>query len=246
VRVALRGVAYSHDLGGTPVLRDLDLDVATGTIHAVVGPNGCGKTTLLRLIAGLAEPERGTIDFIGERRHDNLTAFVFQEPRLLPHWTVERNIAIGPEFGSRPPSIYEKVRDFYTRQVGLTRARHAKPDALSLGQQTMAGLGRGLAHDAEVVLLDEPFAHIDALQKLRMREELETAWQLDPVTVVMVTHDVEEAVSMADHVSVMSARPGPMVAEVDVLAPRPRSQVALNHHGLLDAFARVWEALEAS
>jgi NitT/TauT family transport system ATP-binding protein len=79
-----------------------------------------------------------------------------------------------------------------------------------------------------------------------MREELETAWQLDPVTVVMVTHDVEEAVAMADHVSVMSARPGPMVAEVDVLAPRPRSQVALNHHGLLDAFARVWEALEAS
>lgn len=244
MRVVLRDIAFSYPDSPTPALTELDLEVASGSIHAVVGPNGCGKSTLLRVIAGLVEPTRGSIDFIGERLHDNLTAIVFQEPRLLPHWTVERNVAIGAEFGSRPPSIYEKVRDFYTKQVGLARARNAKPASLSLGQQTMAGLGRGLAHDAEVVLLDEPFAHIDAVQRRRMRDELETAWQLDPVTVIIVTHDVEEAVSMADRVSIMASRPGPLVADVDVPVPRPRSQIALDHPGFRAATASVWNALE--
>jgi len=244
VRLLIRGITFSYGDSGSTVLSGLDLDVASGTIHAVVGPNGCGKSTLLRLIAGLLEPETGTIEFIGDRHHDNLTALVFQEPRLLPHWSVERNIAIGPEFGSRPSSLYGKIRDFYTKQVGLARARHAMPDTLSMGQQTMASLGRGLAHDSEVVLLDEPFAHIDAIQKRRLHEELETAWQLDPITVVMVTHYPEEAVTMADRVSVMSLTPGPFVAEVEVAVPRPRSQVPPDHRGLLDATTRVWDALE--
>jgi NitT/TauT family transport system ATP-binding protein len=161
----------------------------------------------------------------------------------LPWWNVERNVAIGAEFGVKPPSLYRKVRDFYTKQVGLDRLRHHRPDELSLGQQTMAGLGRGLAHDSDVILLDEPFAHVDALTRRRLREEFETHWQLDPRTVVLVTHDVEEAVAMSDRVSVMSGSPGPLIATVEVPVERPRIDVPVHHPGLLEATSAVWQAL---
>lgn len=244
MRVVIRGLTYSYENAEGPALADLDLDVNSGSVHAVVGPNGCGKSTLLRVVAGLAKPSGGRVEFIGERHHDNLVALVFQEPRLLRHWTVQRNIAIGPEFGSKPTNLYERIRDFYTKQVGLDRVRHQRPDTLSLGQQTMAGLGRGLAHDSEVVLLDEPFSHLDALRRRQLRDEFETHWQLDPRTVLLVTHDVEEAVVMADRVSVMRSKPGPLVATIEVDAPRPRDQVEPHHPGLMSAIARVWETLE--
>lgn len=244
MRVVVRGVSYTYESSTHPTLSGLDLDVADGSVHAVVGPNGCGKTTLLRIIAGLAKPDTGRVDFIGPRRRENMTAVVFQEPRLIPQWSVERNVAIGPEFGSRPPSLYGRIRDFYTKQVGLGQVRNRKPHELSLGQQTMAGLGRGLAHDSEVILLDEPFAHIDAPQRMRMRLEFETHWHLDPGTVILVTHDVEEAVTMSDRVSVMRSGPGPLVGTVEVPVPRPRSEVPLHHPERLRAIAEVWELLE--
>lgn len=244
MKLVIRGLGFGYQGQTRSVLSGLDLDVESGSVHAVVGPNGCGKSTLLRVVAGLEEPSVGSVDFFGERLHDNRTALVFQEPRLLPHWNVERNIAIGPEFGDKPASLYQRVRDFYTKQVGLDRVRDQKPADLSLGQQTMAGLGRGLAHDADVILLDEPFAHLDALNRGRLREEFETHWQLDRRTVLMVTHDVDEAIYMSDRVSVMSGTPGPLVETVEVSVRRPRQEVPLNDPGLLAATAAVWDALE--
>jgi ABC-type nitrate/sulfonate/bicarbonate transport system ATPase subunit len=212
----------------------------------VVGPNGCGKSTLLRIVAGLETPSTGTIEFIGPQRHENKTALVFQNPRLLPWWNVERNIAIGAEFSDKPPELYEKVRDFYTRRVGLHKVRDQKPDTLSLGQQTMAGLGRGIAHDAEVLLLDEPFAHLDALNRRKLQEEFETHWQMDPRTILLVTHDVDEAIMLADRVSVMRRRPGPLIDTIEVDAERPRVGISPAHPGLRAATAWVWDALEKS
>lgn len=246
MRVQIGGLSYTYQGSSTPVLSGLDLDVESGSVHAIVGPNGCGKSTLLRILAGLLEPTTGRVDFVGERLRENLTALVFQEPRLLPWWSVERNIAIGPEFGSRPPSLYRKVRDFYTKQVGLDRVRRQKPRDLSLGQQTMAGLGRGLAHDSDVVLLDEPFAHVDAIARRRLREEFESHWQLDPRTVVLVTHDIEEAVHMSDRVSVMRGAAGPLIATVEVGVERPRVDAPAHHPGLLAAVSEVWESLASA
>ncbi len=244
VRIERLGFAYSGRVTGPLVLSDLDLDVASGSVHTVVGPNGCGKSTLLRLVARLEEPTTGTVRFIGTQRHENLTAFVFQDPRLLPWWNVERNIAISAEFSNKPRVFYSKVRDYHMKLMKLDSVTGKKPDQLSLGQQTLAGVGRGLAHDAEVLLLDEPFAHLDAITRRRLQDEFETHWQLEPRTILMVTHDVEEAVLLSDRVSVMRSGPGPLVDTIEVDAGRPRVGMSPAHPGLRAAIAQVWSALE--
>lgn len=246
VRVRDLGFGYRGGTTETLVLSHLDLEVETGSVHAIVGPNGCGKSTLLRIVAGLEKPTTGRVEFIGPQRHEKKTALVFQDPRLLPWWTVERNIAIGAEFSEKPDEMYKKIRDFHTRRMGLGRVRAQKPDTLSLGQQTMAGLGRGIAHDAEVLLLDEPFAHLDAINRRKLHEEFETHWQLDPRTILLVTHDVDEAIILADRVSVMHDGPGPLVDTIEVDAGRPRVGISPTHPGLRAATFWVWDALERS
>jgi NitT/TauT family transport system ATP-binding protein len=246
--VRIRGLGFTYELTGSSVavLADLDIDITRGSVHAIVGPNGCGKSTLLRIIAGLEKPATGSIEFLGANDHENRTALVFQNPRLIPWWNVERNIAIGSEFSDKPRALYRKVRDFNTRRVGLDSVRDRSPHELSLGQQTIAGLGRGLAHDAEILLLDEPFAHLDAVTRRKFYEEFETHWQVDPRTILLVTHDVAEAVTLADRVSVMGRGPGPLIDTVEVDADRPRVGISPAHPGIRSATTWVWEALERS
>ena len=247
--VEIRGLDFSyHPACGQPtrVLLGLDMAVEDGSVHALLGPTGCGKSTLLRLIAGLEKASAGTVSFLGERRRENLTALVFQEPRLIPWWTVERNIGIGSEFKDQPPPIYKKLTDFYARQVGLSRFKRSFPNTLSLGEQTKTALGRGLAHDAEILLLDEPFVHLDAISRRRFYEEFESYWHLDPHTTIFVTHDIEEAVTLSDRVSVMSGRPGPLISTIEVGAERPRSDISPAHPGLRSAMASVSRALESA
>ena len=153
MRVDIDHVRFAYP-GSRPALDDVKLTVESSSIHAVVGPNGCGKSTLLRLIAGMESPTAGEVRITGERRHTNETAIVFQDPRLLGWWNVGRNIGIGPEFGDVEPSMYERLRDFFASHVGLGHLVDRLPGTLSRGQQSRAGLGRALAHDADVVLLD--------------------------------------------------------------------------------------------
>jgi len=246
VRIRGLGFGYQSTGHGKTVLAGLDIDIAKGSVHAFVGPNGCGKSTLLRIIAGLETPVAGSIEFLGANDQENRTALVFQSPRLLPWWNVERNIAIGAEFADKPRNLYRKVRDFNTERVGLGSVRNRPSYELSLGQQTMAGLGRGLAHDAEILLLDEPFAHLDAMTRRRFYEEFETHWQVDPRTTLLVTHDVAEAVTLADRVSVMGRGPGPLIDTIEVDAERPRVGISPAHPGIRSATTWVWDALERS
>ncbi len=241
------GFAYESSDGRASVALDgMNLVVESGTFHSLVGANGCGKSTLLRLVAGLDDPGWGSVGFEGERRFRYPAAMVFQTPRLIPWWNVERNVGTGLEFSARPKALQERVRDFYTSLVGLGGLGRRRPDELSGGERSRAGLGRALAHEADVLLLDEPFAHLDAISRRLILEELERLWEADGRTTIMVTHDIEEAVLMSDRVSVMRRGPGPLVATIEVDAPRPRYAGSPAHPAIRSAVARVWEALEES
>lgn len=245
VRIEIAGVGFAYP-GNGAALSGVNLSVASGSIHAIVGPNGSGKSTLLRLLAGLDQPTIGSIDLIGERRHTNQTAIVFQEPRLLDWWSVGRNIGIGPEFDDVEPGMYERLRDFFAAHVGLGGLIDRLPKTLSRGQQSRAGLGRALAHDADVLLLDEPFTHLDRISRTRLHNEIEAFWMADKRTILLVTHDIDEAVALADRVSIMSASPGRIVTTIEVDAGRPRSAVPVTDPGLRSATAATWEALESA
>ena len=244
MRVRLRRLGFAYP--GQEVLRNLDLDVDGGSVHAVVGRSGCGKTTLLNIVAGLERPTSGTVEFLGESRHSNRTAMVFQTPRLVPWWTVERNVGIGSEFTDMPRQLYERIKDFYTSHVGLGGLGRRMPDTLSGGQRSRAGLGRALAHDADVLLMDEPLSHLDAMARRRIHIELEAILHVDPRTVILSTHDIEEAVLLADRVSILPTAPGPIVETIEVSAPRPRVRGGTAEPGVRAALAQVWDALEAA
>lgn len=235
--------AYSGSYDA-PALEGIDLEISSGSFHSILGPNGCGKSTLLRLIVGLEQPTHGRVEFVGTPRFRYPAAMVFQTPRLLPWWTVERNVGTGLEFSDRPKALQERVRDFYTSLVGLGGLGRRHPNQLSGGERSRAGLGRALAHEADVLLLDEPFAHLDAISRRHILEELERLWEADGRTAIMVTHDIEEAVLMSDRVSVMSRGPGRILGTVEVDAPRPRYTGSMSEPGIRSAVAQVWELLE--
>lgn len=230
--VAMSGVGRAFDAphGRLEVLRDINLDVPAGEITAIVGPSGCGKSTLLRLIAGLDTPTSGEIRLDGAvlRGTDPRTAVVFQEPRLLPWRTIERNVALGLPRSTPGREGRDRVRTLLSL-VGLEHAAALRPREVSGGMAQRASLARALARSPEVLLLDEPFGALDALTRLRMQDLLLEVHAAEPTTVLIVTHDVEEALHLADRVILLrSLREEPAASSiariVDVAAPRPRDR----------------------
>ena len=210
--------------GDTPVLGGIDLDVGASEIVAVVGPSGCGKSTLLRLIAGL------DTRFSGEIRvadalvcgPDPRVGLVFQEPRLFPWLTVEQNIAFGLR-DPRTPHARDLVRDTIA-VVGLTAFAHALPKQLSGGMAQRAALARALVTEPQVLLLDEPFSSLDAFTRMRLQDHLVAAWMRYRPTLVLVTHDLDEAVYLADRVVLLGERPGRVQDILRVAPERPRDR----------------------
>jgi sulfonate transport system ATP-binding protein len=183
------------------VLRAVDVEIAAGEILAVVGPSGCGKSTLLRLVAGLDAPTEGIIRIDGTAISgtDDRTAVAFQEPRLLPWRTLADNVALGLPRGTPKRAGRERV-DHLLELVGLTHAAGQRPREVSGGMAQRASLARALARNPEVLLLDEPFGALDALTRLKMQDLLLEIHAAEPTTVLVVTHDVEEALYLADRV----------------------------------------------
>jgi NitT/TauT family transport system ATP-binding protein len=229
-------------------LEGLSLSVAAGSIVAVVGPNGSGKSTLLRLIAGLLPVDAGEvlIDGVPVDGPDPRVGLVFQEPRLLPWRTLVENVSLPLELAGWPePRRLERGRALLS-QVRLDGFERAYPAQLSGGMAQRAGIGRALALDPGVLLLDEPFGALDALTRERMNQELLSLWDRTRATVLLVTHSIAEAVFVADRVLVLSPRPGHVVADVPVELARPRSPSAIDAAAFSRAAEQVRAALEAA
>ncbi|MET4052568.1 sulfonate transport system ATP-binding protein [Frigoribacterium sp. PvP054] len=207
--IRLRGVG--RHFGERPVLNDLDLDVTAGEIIAIVGPSGCGKSTLLRQVGGLDQPDAGTVDIDDSptRPTDQRCAIAFQEPRLLPWRTLRQNVELGLPKPGRNQDKTDKAagRARITELldlVGLGSSAGLRPRQVSGGMAQRTSLARALARAPKVLLLDEPFGALDALTRLRMHDLLLDIHRAEPTTVLLVTHDVDEALYLADRIVVLA------------------------------------------
>lgn len=210
---------------GPAALGPLDLDMADGEFVSVVGGSGCGKTTLLRMLAGLIEPSEGSVTCRGERVAGPVQdlGMAFQQAALLDWFSALRNITLQLEvrgIGSKDERNQRGLA--MLRSVGLEALAHRKPFELSGGQQQRVALCRSLVHDPSLLLLDEPFGAVDALTRERLQADLENLWMDRHPTVVLVTHSVSEAVFLADRVVVLQGPPGRLVADIAIDLPRPR------------------------
>jgi sulfonate transport system ATP-binding protein len=212
-------------------LADIELDVLTGEFVTIVGTSGCGKSTLLRLIAGLDQPDAGDIRHAGTRvSGPGLDrGLVFQEPRLFPWLTVTQNVAVALQNSPMDAAARRRSVAEHIELVGLTGFEKAYPHQLSGGMAQRAAIARGLVNRPDILLLDEPFGALDALTRARMQNELQRIWAHERNTMILVTHDVEEAVYLGDRVVVMAPGPGRIrqIFEVAVPPPRARTDVRL-------------------
>jgi sulfonate transport system ATP-binding protein len=210
-------------------LRNIVLTIEPGEFVCVVGGSGCGKTTLLRIVAGLETDYEGVVSLDGRKviRPGLDRGVVFQEHRLLSWLTVHDNVAFGlASLGSKDlplPERKTKIRH-YINLVGLNEFEYEYPHQLSGGMSQRVAIARALVGRPQVLLLDEPFASLDALTRMRMQQEILRIWEAEQTTVVLVTHDIEEAVYLADRVVVMSSQPGTITRILPIHLPRPRDR----------------------
>jgi NitT/TauT family transport system ATP-binding protein/sulfonate transport system ATP-binding protein len=227
--VTIRHLSKTFTLNGQPlpVLKDLNLTIRSGESLAIVGASGSGKTTLLRILAGLEAADSGDVLIDGRRIHGVGTerAVIFQEPRLLPWLTVVDNIGFGLETRGVSRDEARFIAQRYIDLVGLKGFETAYPRQLSGGMAQRVGIARALAVQPEILLLDEPLGALDAMTKIGMQRELARIWEEEGVTTVLVTHDLEEAIFLADRILILPRDKGgePRLIEIDLARPRDRT-----------------------
>jgi NitT/TauT family transport system ATP-binding protein len=222
----LRGVGKTYELNGQKIeaLRDASLTVRKGEFVCLIGASGCGKSTLLRIVAGFEPPSAGQALMwdrpVGGPAPDR--GMVFQDYGLFPWLTVRQNIGFGPSSRGLPKKEVRDTVECFVAMVGLARFADAYPHQLSGGMKQRVAIARVLANDAEMVLMDEPFGALDAMTRERLQDELLEIWQRTRLTVLFVTHSIEEAIFLADRVVVMEPGPGRIASEHAIMLPRPR------------------------
>ena len=221
--IRLRGVTKTYD-SGTRALGPLDLAVRKGEFVSLLGASGCGKSTALRIIAGLTAPSAGTVDVPARASRQGI-GFVFQEPTLMPWTTVRENVRLPLKLAhvadaESTPRVMEALA-----QVGLADFADAYPRELSGGMKMRVSLARALVTSPEILLLDEPFAALDEITRFRLNNDLLALWRKLGKTVVFVTHSIYESVYLSQRVVVMTSRPGRVHAECPIASPEPRDDV---------------------
>jgi len=212
---------------GKPVtaLDGISLEVAENEFSVIVGPSGCGKSSLLRLVAGLARPTEGTIRLSGApiTRPGSDRGMVFQSYTLFPWLTVQKNVEFGPKVRGLDAEARAATARRFISEVGLDGFENAYPKQLSGGMMQRVALARALANDPEILLMDEPFGALDSQTRSLMQELLLRIWEHAKKTVLFITHDIDEAILLGDHVYVMTARPGRIKERIEIDIPRPRT-----------------------
>ncbi len=227
----LEGISQVFEKDGgqsTQALDNVSLDIKAHEFVCIIGTSGCGKTTLLRIIAGLDTPDSGMITLDNERITvpDPRRGMVFQEYSLFPWKTVMRNITFGLEMQGIGKKETIETADKYLKLVGLEQFKNSYPYELSGGMRQRVAIARALANEPKVLLMDEPFGALDAQTRNLLQQELLQIWEKKGVTILFVTHSVDEAVYLADRIVVMSARPGKIKEIINVGLPRPRDRTS--------------------
>ena len=225
--LTIEDVTVRFELRDSPPVTALDrvsLTVEDRQFSVIVGPSGCGKSTLLRMVAGLQIETEGRVMLDGAviQGPSADRGMVFQSYTLFPWLTVQRNVEFGPGLKGVPRAEQARISSDLMEQVGLTGFEHAYPEQLSGGMRQRVALARALANDPKVLLMDEPFGALDSQTRQLMQELLLQVWERDHKTVLFITHDIEEAIFLADVVHVMTARPGRIKRSLDIGIPRPR------------------------
>lgn len=238
------GKTYTTRSGEVEALTDVDLTVHDQEFFCLLGPSGCGKSTFLRILSGLDSEYTGEIDISAARADDgSVTNMVFQEHGIFPWKTVLDNVAFGLKMnGVGKQARHERART-YLAKVDLADFADAYPHQLSGGMKQRVAIARAFANDPEVLLMDEPFGVLDAQTKRNLQTELLSLWSETKKTVVYVTHDIEEAITLGDRLAVMTARPGGVKAVLEVDLPRPRTRGAIPTDEFTTLRERVWELL---
>jgi NitT/TauT family transport system ATP-binding protein len=242
IAVADLWLTYPGQREGEPVhvLEQIEFKVKAGEFVCIVGPSGCGKTTLLNIIGGFLTPTRGEVLVESEPVNgpDPRRIFIFQEGGVFPWLNVRDNIAFG--LGQRPRRERETLIEHYVEMVGLSGFERSYPRELSGGMRQRVEIARALAANPEIIYMDEPFGALDYITRFKMRADLIRIWQEERKTILFVTHDIEEAVQLADRVLVMTRRPATIRADVAIDLDRPRD---LNDPAYLQARDRIFDAM---